>query len=175
MSNDVFDGEEADDGIRETRDLTGRVPGTERYEMASKEAMKDGVSSDATSSKRLFINAADTISDRAKNLKIYASEVGEKLSEKYLEIETRLKAYVGTIDDAEEHTIDNLYITRGYRINHNTCRSIFKSLFSCHNEFVNIWSHIIGVLVFLVLLTAVWSEVLPNQFWYAYTLIHEFK
>ena len=45
----------------------------------------------------------------------------------------------------------------------------------CHNEFVNVWSHIIGVLVFLLLLTSVWADVLPNQFWYAYTLIHEFK
>lgn len=133
---------------------------------------KDG-SSDAPSSKLFF--GADTLSDRAKNLKLYASEVSEKISEKYLEIETRLKAYVGTIEDAEEHTRDNLYITRGYRINHNTCWSIFKSLFSCHNEFVNVWSHICGVIVFLVLLASVWSDVLPNQFWYAYTLEHEFE
>ena len=145
--------------------------------------MKEGVAmagSDAgasSSHKRFFggRNPAEALSDQAKNLKMYASEVSEKISEKYLEIETRLKAYVGTIEDAEEHTIDNLYITRGYRINHNTCHSIFKSLFSCHNEFVNIWSHIIGVLVFLILLTSVWSDVLPNQFWYAYTLTHEFK
>ena len=161
-------------GVRaETRDRSRAAHG-----LTGREAMKDGASSgggDAASSTGFFGNAAETFSDRAKNLKIYASEVSEKISEKYLEIETRLKAYVGTIDDAEEHTIDNLYIQRGYRINHNTCRSIFKSLFSCHNEFVNIWSHIIGVLVFLVLLTSVWSDVLPNQFWYAYTLIHEFK
>lgn len=143
--------------------------------------MKDGNnggSEAGASSSKLFFggrNPAEALSDQAKNLKMYASEVSEKISEKYLEIETRLKAYVGTIEDAEEHTIDNLYITRGYRINHNTCHSIFKSLFSCHNEFVNIWSHIIGVLVFLILLTSVWSDVLPNQFWYAYTLINEFK
>ena len=142
-------------GIRDTRDGYTERP-NHKGETLSKEALKDGGSSDATSSKLFFGNPADTFSDRAKNLKIYASEVGEKISEKYFEIEERLKAYVGTIDEAEEHTIDNLYITRGYRINHNTCRSILKSLFSCHNEFVNVWSHIIGVLVFLVLLTIVW-------------------
>ena len=97
----------------------------------------------------------------------YASDVSEKISERYSELSARLKAYVGPIEQAEPHQIDNKYILKGYRINHTTMRSLCKSLFTCHNEFVNVWSHICGVLVFLILLVIVCADVVPNQFWYA--------
>ena len=70
-----------------------------RGETLSKETIKDGVSSnDAASSKKLFVNLADTFSDRAKSHKVFSSDGVEKLSENYFEIDERLNAYVGTID-----------------------------------------------------------------------------
>jgi|LauGreDrversion4_2_1035121.scaffolds.fasta_scaffold460687_2 hypothetical protein len=47
---------------------------------------------------------------------------------------------------------DNEYILRGYRIGFNTRPKILKSLFLLHNETVNVWSHLTGVIVFLGLL-----------------------
>lgn len=48
---------------------------------------------------------------------------------------------------------DNNGITHGYRINFNTPRKIFRSLFMLHNESVNIWSHCLPaffIIIFIV-------------------------
>jgi adiponectin receptor len=47
---------------------------------------------------------------------------------------------------------DNDHITHGYRINFNTPRKIFRSLFMVHNESVNIWSHFLPAIIILSLL-----------------------
>ena len=39
----------------------------------------------------------------------------------------------------------------GYRINHNRYMDCVRSVFAVHNETANIWSHIIGGLIFLAL------------------------
>ena len=96
------------------------------------------------------------------------------MSEGLEEVTQKLKAYIGGVDDAEEFTVDNRYIVSGYRINHNSCRSVCKSLFTCHNESVNVWSHIAGVSVFIGLLITLCVQVIPEQFWYAKRLDTEF-
>ena len=53
---------------------------------------------------------------------------------------------------APAHLRDNEFILRGYRIGFNTKSKIMKSMLMLHNESVNVWSHLIGVLVFIVLL-----------------------
>ena len=117
---------------------------------------------------------ASVVADNAAQLKTdiaeRAQEIKKKIGEEIDGVKTKMKAYIGSIEEAPEHIIDNIYIRNGYRINHNTCRSLWKSLFTCHNEFVNVWSHIIGVLVFLTLLVIVCVQVIPNQFWYAHQL-----
>ena len=45
---------------------------------------------------------------------------------------------------------DNEHITHGYRINFDSPRKIFKSLFMVHNESVNIWSHFLPALIICV-------------------------
>ena len=89
-------------------------------------------------------------------------ECANDLSDRISVLQKRFEAYIGPIEEAEEHTVDNKFIVRGYRINHNTCGRLVKSLCTCHNEFVNVWSHIGGVLVFLVMITVVCINVLPN-------------
>lgn len=47
---------------------------------------------------------------------------------------------------------DNLHITHGYRINFNTPKKIFRSLFMIHNESVNIWSHCLPAMIIIFFL-----------------------
>ena len=61
-------------------------------------------------------------------------------------------AYIGSIKEIPDHRHDNDYILHGYRINFNTVGRILRSLFMIHNETVNVWSHLIGVLVFISLI-----------------------
>ena len=75
-----------------------------------------------------------------------------KLNEMTEKGKVKLKAFIGHIKKAPHFIVDNEYIQRGYRINFNSKRRICKSLFMCHNETVNVWSHLIGVGCFLGLL-----------------------
>ena len=59
--------------------------------------------------------------------------------------------FIGKLSDAPPELIDNVYIKRGYRINYTSFRLVMRSLLLLHNESVNIWSHLIGVFVWLLL------------------------
>jgi hypothetical protein len=67
---------------------------------------------------------------------------------------------VGKIHEAPEFLRDNEFIHSGYRINFDSYWKILKSLFVLHNEFVNVWSHILGALfvVLLILYTALYIK-----------------
>ena len=84
-------------------------------------------------------------------------------------------AFIGTHDEAPDYLQDNEYLTRGYRINHNSCCVTVKSLFTCHNESVNIWSHLIGALCFFGFFISVCSLVDPKRFVYGKQLGKEFS
>lgn len=47
---------------------------------------------------------------------------------------------------------DNAHITHGYRINFDSPKKIFKSLFMVHNESVNIWTHLCPALLILIVI-----------------------
>lgn len=77
-----------------------------------------------------------------------------------MEIKTPLcREHIGSIDEAEECAIDNEYIHTGYRINYNSSKLICKSLCRRHNETVNIWSHVFGIVLFLIFLGHTWASV----------------
>ena len=60
-----------------------------------------------------------------------------------------LKAFIGGMSEAPDHLVDNEFIRRGYRIGYNkSIKSIMKSLFQFHNESVNVWSHLFGMIFF---------------------------
>ena len=67
------------------------------------------------------------------------------------EIESETE-YIGTYHEAPHYMQDNENIIRGYRIRFNTKKKIMKSLFMLHNESVNVWSHLIGVTMFICLI-----------------------
>lgn len=48
--------------------------------------------------------------------------------------------------DAPEFLKDNEFIEQGYLLNCNTINKVSRSLFICHNETINIWSHLLGAL-----------------------------
>lgn len=59
-------------------------------------------------------------------------------------------ALIGDYHTAPGYMKDNEHITHGYRINFDSPKKIFKSLFMVHNESVNIWSHCVPALIICV-------------------------
>jgi predicted membrane channel-forming protein YqfA (hemolysin III family) len=43
----------------------------------------------------------------------------------------------------------NRFILSGYRLNHSTYSDTIWSLFTVHNESVNVWSHVLGAKLFI--------------------------
>ena len=62
------------------------------------------------------------------------------------------KERIGVLDDHHKFLCDNEYIHKGYRLHFNTFQKIMKSVFLIHNETVNIWTHVLGGLLFICLL-----------------------
>ena len=76
--------------------------------------------------------------------------------------------FIGTIEQAESYLQDNEDIHRGYRINYNDWRSVIVSLFECHNETVNVWTHLCGILMFIALICYIlgplkWNQYIPQH------------
>ena len=51
--------------------------------------------------------------------------------------------------------IVNNYINKGYRVHFRSVGQVLQSLFMINNESFNIWSHLLGALVFLSMIA--WS------------------
>ena len=66
------------------------------------------------------------------------------------EIHDYKKGFIGTIDQYREDMRDNEYLLTGYRCHYDTWRGIWSTLFMCHNETVNVWSHLLGCIGFVV-------------------------
>jgi adiponectin receptor len=46
---------------------------------------------------------------------------------------------------------DNEFLESGYRINYRGFLGVLSTLFKCHNETFNVWSHLLGKLLFLII------------------------
>jgi adiponectin receptor len=72
--------------------------------------------------------------------------------------EQRTDPYIGPKEDAlPEHVDFETFIETGYRINFNTWNLSLCSLFRCHNETANVWTHLLGGLVFIAVMIPVES------------------
>lgn len=60
--------------------------------------------------------------------------------------------FIGTYHEAPHYVRDNVHIFGGYRINYNTPWKILKSLFMMHNETLNIWTHLFGAIVVMIVI-----------------------
>jgi hypothetical protein len=83
----------------------------------------------------------------------------------------RAKTAVGTFEEAPAFAQDNEYIRGGYRINFDTAKKIIKSLFMCHNESANVWTHLCGTFLFIFLITYVAIWVGPRFVFPSYEVI----
>jgi adiponectin receptor len=60
--------------------------------------------------------------------------------------------FVGSRTQVDEHALDGNLCETGWRVNFNTCGSACKSMCMLHNETVNIWTHLVGAVVFFILM-----------------------
>lgn len=58
-------------------------------------------------------------------------------------------AFLLAWDELPDWRRDNAFITTGYRPTSNSYRNSFASIFSVHNESVNIWTHLLGAVGFV--------------------------
>lgn len=94
---------------------------------------------------------------KSKNKKIDNVVGGTKIQvEMTIEATTLLivevAPFIGDIEHVPPFMVDNEFINHGYRIGFNSTKKILRSLFILHNESVNVWSHLFGVLLFIILI-----------------------
>lgn len=64
----------------------------------------------------------------------------------------KLLRYIKSIEETPQWLIDNFHLKEGYRVGYSCVRSNIASLFHRHNDLMNIWTHLIGALFFLIVL-----------------------
>jgi hypothetical protein len=78
------------------------------------------------------------------------------------------KPYIGDKEVAPKHTVDNRYLLSGYRCNYDSVSlalsillfntiNVIESLFHCHNETCNIWTHLVPC--FLLILCFIYMKI----------------
>ena len=55
----------------------------------------------------------------------------------------------GLLEDLPEWARDNEYIKSGYRIDHIGVLEVASTICKCHNETVNVWTHLVGSIIML--------------------------
>ena len=65
---------------------------------------------------------------------------------------------MGTYEEYPDSLKDSEFLRTGYRCGCDSSRGALKTLFMWHNETVNIWSHLLGAIGFIVLITSVLSK-----------------
>jgi hypothetical protein len=84
-------------------------------------------------------------------------------------------SFIGKKEEAPDFLQDNEYIKSGYRIDHNSCCSATKSLFTCHNESVNVWSHLMGAIMFMVFGVGLCVAIVPRRFEVGRQLLQDYS
>ena len=93
------------------------------------------------------------LTDEKEEQKITNSESDERLLDgNEGDLEDDAKLLVGSFLEAPKFMQDNEYIKGGYLLNCTTFKKTFKSLFMCHNETINIWTHLLSAIFFFALL-----------------------
>lgn len=82
--------------------------------------------------------------------------------------------FIGSDADAPSYMCHNKHIKKGYRINFNTYWKLLKSLFMIHNETINVWTHLIGMLIFFILINYSFNKYQPSDFYYS-TILNNFN
>jgi len=77
----------------------------------------------------------------------------------------KIEAYIADYDDPNirDYERDNPNVRFGYRIFFNDYWVCARSLFMIHNETMNVWSHLIGALLFLAMIPYVLVFLKPSS------------
>ena len=86
-----------------------------------------------------------------KTTKKEISKVDEEEKEKKIS-KIKNEIIVGKYSEAPDYLKDNEYIKEGYLINCNSFDKVFRSILVCSNETINIWSHLIGCIISILLI-----------------------
>ena len=79
------------------------------------------------------------------------SKENEKEKEKKIS-KIKNEIIVGKYSEAPDYLKDNEYIKEGDLINCNSFDKVFRSILVCSNETINIWSHLIGCIISILLI-----------------------
>jgi len=113
------------------------------------------------------IDKVNSIKEKKFENQIYQVIINEKIKENSsnkINAKNLIKEYIGHISEAHHYILDNEFILKGYRINFNSCKRISKSICMCHNETINVWTHIIGSILTILFMFLVIFNIGPiNQ------------
>lgn len=71
------------------------------------------------------------------------------------------KYVLSNFEQLPKFLADNEFVRRGYRV-HFSFKLCLVSLFKLHNETLNVWTHLVGTLMFFVLMIATFVKILPS-------------
>lgn len=99
----------------------------------------------------------DAVIDRQKEKTGFSKEKSSREGQK------DLTPCIVDIDEAPSFLIDNKFLLTGYRKNYRSFGVIFKSMFQAHNEVMNIWTHLLGLLFLLSLAIMLFDNTLADH------------
>ncbi|EPS38644.1 hypothetical protein H072_7578 [Dactylellina haptotyla CBS 200.50] len=102
-------------------------------------------------------------SDRTDLDKI-VKKTAEKTSDVVLKAAEQVEDALLLIADVPDWLQENEYIHTGYRPPSYSAKKSFRSILAIHNETINIWTHIVGCIIFLVIPIYVFTTEIPPRY-----------
>ena len=93
---------------------------------------------------------AELKEEKSVEKKIQKNDINPKEKEVYKNLDNKI--IVGKYSEAPDYLKDNEYIKEGYLINCNSFDKVFRSILVCSNETINIWSHLFGCIISVLLI-----------------------
>ena len=90
--------------------------------------------------------------EHLKNERIKEKKVPKEKKNKTKNNKKEDEIIVGKYSDAPDYLKDNEFIKDGYLINCNSLKFVLRSLFVCSNETINVWSHLLGCIIAIILI-----------------------
>ena len=93
---------------------------------------------------------AELKEEKSVEKKIQKNDINPKEKEVSKNLDNKI--IVGKYSEAPDYLKDNEYIKEGYLINCNSFNKVFRSILVCSNETINIWSHLFGCIISVLLI-----------------------
>ena len=93
---------------------------------------------------------AELKEEKSVEKKIQKNDINPKEKEVSKNLDNKI--IVGKYSEAPDYLKDNEYIKEGYLINCNSFDKVFRSILVCSNETINIWSHLTGCIISILLI-----------------------